>query len=84
MDDFNYANITGVFVPDVVPAGQDVTATVSRTLSSSCNVISDVKVERQGDVFVVRPIEQQEGDCGYVLKYFTGKSIWVSSRLVNI
>ena len=71
MDDFNYANVTDVSVPDVVLSNEDVKATVSGTLSSSCNSISDVKVERQGDVFVIRPIEQQKGDCGYVLRFFS-------------
>ena len=70
MDDFNYANATQVSVPDVVLASQDVIATVTGTLASSCNLITDVKVERQGDVFVVRPIEAKKGDCGYILKYF--------------
>ena len=70
-DDFNYANVTQISVPDVVLANEDAKVTVSGTLSSSCNSITDVKVERQGDVFVIRPIEAQKGDCGYVLRFFT-------------
>jgi hypothetical protein len=71
MDDFNYAKVTQVSVPDVIPAGQDVKVTISGTLSSSCNVISNVKIERQNDVFVVQPIELEQGDCGYTLQFFT-------------
>jgi hypothetical protein len=71
LDDFNYANVTQASVSDVISAGTEVKVTFSGTFSSSCNSISAIKVEQQADVFVVRPIEQQGGDCGYILKSFT-------------
>lgn len=71
MDQLNYANVTEVTVADAVMVGQNVRVTLRGILASSCNVVSEVKVERQGDVFVLLPIEVQKGDCGYVLRNFS-------------
>jgi hypothetical protein len=71
MDDFNYARVTDLQVPDVVLQGQKAQVRLSGPFASSCNRLKEpVAVERIGDTFVIRPIELQLGDCGWSLRTF--------------
>lgn len=70
-DDFNYARVTTLKVPDVVLEGQHAQIAISGPFSSSCNKLKEpIGVERVGESLVIRPIEINLGDCGWVLRTF--------------
>jgi hypothetical protein len=78
-DDLRFADVTQISIPDVAVDGQDARARVSGILASSCDTISDLQIERQNDVILLRPVErsiaqtvgEQKGGCAYVLKSFS-------------
>lgn len=56
VDTLPYAAVTAADVTDVIPSTEDVEVSLSGVLNSTCSTLDqDVKVEKQGDVFVVLP-----------------------------
>jgi hypothetical protein len=70
-DNFNYARVNNLKTPDVVIEGQNAAITVTGPFGDSCNKLKDpVQVERVGDAFVIRPIELELGNCGFILRTY--------------
>ena len=70
-DSLNYARVTALKMPEIVLAGEHAVVELSGPLRSSCNQIrTPIEVRRQNDVFTIRPVELERGDCGWSLRTF--------------
>jgi hypothetical protein len=55
-DDFPYAAVSTLMMPDIVNGTQPVSVELSGTFTSTCSYLADVKVTEEDDVIVVQPI----------------------------
>ena len=63
-DEMNYARVSNLNVPDVVIEGQPARVTISGVYASPCDRLMDpMLVQKQGDTFVIRPVEVKTADC---------------------
>lgn len=72
-DDFPYAAVSTVSMPDVVNGLYPVSVVISGTLTSTCAYLADVKVTPEDDVIVVQPILGIKKDvlCGQIMVPFS-------------
>jgi hypothetical protein len=71
VDNLNYAQVTGMIMPDFLLPHQPLKLRISGSFSSSCSHLRlPLKVQKQGDVYVVLPEVVNEGECGHWPTYF--------------
>ena len=63
IDSLPYAAVSGAFISDVVPSGEDLVVRLQGVLNSTCTELrGGLKVERIDDVLVVLPVLTVRGD----------------------
>jgi len=77
-DDFPYAAVSTISMPDVVNGANPLNIVLTGSLTSSCSFVSDVKVSYEDDVIVVQPVS------GYRANTLCTQMLMPFSRKVNI
>jgi hypothetical protein len=70
-DNLNYAQISGLGMPDFLPPNRHAMLKISGTFLTPCSHLRlPIAVQKQGDVFVILPEEVNPGTCGHWPTYF--------------